>query len=57
MLPIRRWGIRNKDLMVGKEGMDRRADIIMEGMRRDMGPRDSIWMIGGVALVGLWKRC
>jgi hypothetical protein len=60
MLPDHKWDMRNssKDIMVkDKEVMDRREDIIMGGMRRDMVLRDSIWMIDGVGVVGLRRRC
>lgn len=45
MLLGHRWDMRssNKGIMGrDKEDMDRREDIIMEGMRLDMDPKDSI---------------
>jgi len=59
----RRWGMRlredtgDRERMDRREGMGHRVVIIMGGMHRVMDHRDSIWMIGGVGLVGLWRRC
>jgi hypothetical protein len=43
--------------MVDKEGMGRRVGIIMGGMRRAMGRRGNMWMIGGEGAVALWRQC
>jgi hypothetical protein len=43
---------------MGKEGtVLLREGIIMGDMRLVMDLRVSIWMIGGAAAAGLWRRC
>ncbi|KAF8846872.1 hypothetical protein BDZ45DRAFT_370467 [Acephala macrosclerotiorum] len=57
MLRVRRWDTLSRDRMGHKEVTDPKEDIIMEGMHLGMDRRDSIWMIGGVGVRGLWRLC